>query len=237
MYSRAMVRGTLFCRNVHRSTPSRRMRRMMLRRLHTVAVMLLLAGTTRAQQPAAAATPPKPPSKPPIVDIAGRIRLDSLLQAFVSSGAAPGVSALVYEKGVEAYFGAFGFADREASKPMRRDALVRIFSMTKPVIGVALMTLYEQGKFQLDDPVSKYIPELANVQVWAGLDASGNPRLEAPHRAMTIRDITRHTAGFATTGGDTALARLVRAARVLDYNNTLTQAITKLATVPLAFHP
>src|SRR3954471_15310276 len=95
-----------------------------------------------------------------------RERVDAALKQLIDSHTLVGVSALVYEHGHEAYFGAFGLADREANKPMRRNTLAQIFSMMKPITGVALMTLYEQGKFQLDDPVGKYLPELANMKVW-----------------------------------------------------------------------
>src|SRR3954466_12317374 len=85
-------------------------------------------------------------------------KIDAALSGFINSNALVGVSALVYQDGHEAYFGAFGKADREAGKPMTRDTLVQIFSMTKPVAGVTLMSLYEEGKFNLDDPLSKYAP-------------------------------------------------------------------------------
>ena len=96
--------------------------------------------------------------------------IDATLSGFIQSRALVGVSALVYQNGQEAYFGAFGQADREAGRPMRRDTLVQIMSTTKPITGVALMTLYEADKFQLDDPVSKYLPEFANLHVYAGKD-------------------------------------------------------------------
>ena len=172
-----------------------------------------------------------------VVTAATRARIDSTLRRFVERGDVAGVSALVYEKGSEAYWGAFGYADREAKRPMARDAIVQIYSMTKPVAGVALMQQFEQGKFKLDDPVAKYIPELANVKVYAGVDASGNPVLENPHRAMTIRDLTRHTAGFATSPDNPGVGPLLRAANPGDPNNTLTQEAVKLGSVPLWFHP
>ena len=133
-----------------------------------------------------------------VVDGAARARIDSTLRAFVASGTVAGVSALIHEQGREVYFNAFGMADRERGRPMARDAIVQIFSMTKPVTGVALMTLVEQGKVALDDPLAKYLPELADLRVWSGTDAAGNPVLAAPRRAPTVRDVTRHTAGFAT---------------------------------------
>jgi CubicO group peptidase (beta-lactamase class C family) len=177
------------------------------------------------------------PAQRVVVDAAARARLDSSLRRFVADGKVSGVSALVWEKGREKYFGAFGLADREAARPMRRDAIVQIFSMTKPVTGVALMTLYEQGKFKLDDPIAKYLPELANVQVYAGADSAGKPILVAPRRAITIADITRHTAGFATGADNPGVGPLLAAADPGNRNNTLAEEVQKLGTVPLWFQP
>src|SRR5476651_1751451 len=164
----------------------------------TLAAALFLGACTNAGMSVSTSAPPVVHG---VVDAAAKARIDSTLQAFVSSGKIAGTSALIYERGHEVYFNAFGLADREAGRPMTRDAIVQIFSMTKPITGVALMTLYDQGKFQLDEPLAKYLPEFASMQVYGGTDASGAPILVAPHRAITIRDITRHTAGFAT-GGD-----------------------------------
>src|SRR6266581_2179891 len=100
-------------------------------------------------------------------------KIDAALNGFIRSKALVGVSALVYQGDREVYFGAFGSADREAARPMTRDTLVQIFSMTKPVTGVAFMMLYEEGRFQLDDPLEKYAPEFANMRVYAGIDPHG----------------------------------------------------------------
>ncbi len=162
--------------------------------------------------------------------------MDATLKSFVASEKLVGVSALVFEKGKEVYYNAFGYADREANKPMDRNTIVRIFSMTKPITGVALMKLYEKGAFQLDDPVSKYAPEFANMKVYKGVDASGNMILEAAKRPITIRDITRHTAGFALDNHP-VLGELVRKANAMNVNNTLSQMAQKLASLPLQFHP
>jgi len=102
---------------------------------------------------------------------------------------------------------------------------------------VALMSLYEQGKFQLDDPAAKYFPEFANLRVYAGADASGAPILVPPRRAMTVRDLTRHTAGFATGGDNPGVGPLLRAADPGNRSNTLAQMAAKLGAVPLWFHP
>lgn len=171
-----------------------------------------------------------------IVSESVRHRIDSTLQRFIDSGKTAGVSALIFEKGKKAYFNAFGYADREAKIPMARNTIVRIYSMTKPVTGVALMTLYEKGAFQLDDPLSKYAPEFADMKVYKGVDAEGKLILEPAKRPITIRDITRHTAGFAGTDIP-ALAEVVRKADAMNPANTLAEMAKKLASLPLQFHP
>ncbi|MCC6833734.1 MAG: beta-lactamase family protein [Cytophagales bacterium] len=165
-----------------------------------------------------------------------KTRLDSTLRTLVDSGRIAGVSALIFEKNKEAYFNAFGYADREANKPMDRNTRVRIYSMTKPITGVALMKLHEQGLFQLDDPISKYAPEFADMKVISGMDEKGNPILVPANRSITIRDLTRHTAGFASVQHP-QLGKRVSEADVMNSNNTLAQMATKLAALPLAFHP
>ena len=173
---------------------------------------------------------------PPIINAAAKARIDNMLKSFVDSNKAMGLSALVFEKGKEVYYNAAGYADKEANIPMNRNTIVRIFSMTKPIVGVALMTLYEKGKFQLDDPLSKYAPEFADMKVFVGVDANNNPILEPAKRPITVRDITRHTAGFGG-GGNTVLGAMWRKADVMNRNNTLSEMAKRLASLPLAFHP
>jgi CubicO group peptidase (beta-lactamase class C family) len=165
-----------------------------------------------------------------------KARIDATLKSFVDTNRVAGISALIFEKNKEVYFNSFGMADRESNIPMDRNTIVRIFSMTKPVTGVALMQLHEKGLFQLDDPLSKYAPEFENVKVFAGFDEKGNVKLEAPHRPITIRDITRHTAGFLNAGHK-ELGEMFRQADVMNKKNALTQMAEKLSALPLAFHP
>ncbi|MES1157411.1 MAG: serine hydrolase domain-containing protein [Alphaproteobacteria bacterium] len=194
---------------------------------------LALVGWSAASAPAFA----QPAAGRHIVDAAAVARINSTLQQMTSDGTIVGASALIFEHDREVYYGAFGYADREAHKPMARNTIVQIFSMTKPIVGVTLMTLYEQGKFNLDDPLSQYLPEYADVRVYAGVDASGQPILEAPHRPILVRDILRHTAGFANGKDDAGVGPLYATANPGDYNNTLTQLSQRLASVPLLYHP
>src|SRR4051812_7605289 len=223
------------CRRCQRTTITRdnEMRRSNLAALTAVLAATLLQACASAGGPAAST----PSTAPRVVDATAKARIDSTLGAFVSSGRLVAASALVWEKGHEAYFGAYGMADREAARPMARNAIGQIFSMTKPITGVALMTLWEQGKFQLDEPLAKYLPEFADVRVYAGSDSAGAPRLEPLARPITIRDITRHTAGFAVGASDPGVGPLYKAADPLNRNNTLAEFSKKLASVPLAFQP
>lgn len=173
-----------------------------------------------------------------IIDAAAKARIDSTLQSLVDAGSIAGVSALIYEKDQEVYFNAFGYADREGEVPMDRNTIVRIYSMTKPITGTALMTLYEEGAFQLDDPLSKYAPEFADMEVYVGPDEAGNMILEPAKRPVTIRDITRHTSGIVSNTPDTtAFGQLVRETNPMDRENTLVEMAEKFGSLPLAFHP
>ncbi len=123
-------------------------------------------------------------------------RVDAAVDAIVANGRTVGASVLVWQDGKLRDFHAAGLADRESGRPFERDTLVQAFSMTKPVTGVALMQLWEEGKFRLDDPLSKYLPQFAGVGVLAGEDAQGRPIVRPPARPILIRDVLRHTAGF-----------------------------------------
>jgi CubicO group peptidase (beta-lactamase class C family) len=169
-----------------------------------------------------------------IVSEIAKARIDSTLRAMVDSGKIAGVSALIFEDDKEVYFNAFGNADEGV--PMSRNTLVRIYSMTKPVTGVALMQLHEKGAFQLDDPLSKYAPEFSDMKVFAGKDANGKLQYEALKRPVTIRDLTRHTAGFAGAGHP-ELGEMVKEADVMNPQNTLAVMAKKLAALPLATQP
>jgi CubicO group peptidase (beta-lactamase class C family) len=130
-------------------------------------------------------------------------RLTRLTEAFqeeVDKGAIPGAVVLIARKGKVAYFEAIGFQNRENKQPMRTDAIFRIASMSKPITSVAVMMLVEEGRIQLLDPVSRYLPEFKGVQV--GVEklntTTGNSELvgEPPRQEMTIQDLLRHTSGL-----------------------------------------
>jgi CubicO group peptidase (beta-lactamase class C family) len=178
-----------------------------------------------------------PGQTPPTAVEVNAERIAGTLSAMVAEGRAAGVSVLVWKDGREAYFGSAGFADRESKRPMARDAIAQIYSMTKPVTGVALMQLWEQGKFGLDDPLSRHLPAFASMQVYTGKDAAGQPIYRAAARPITVRDIMRHTAGFAYGGGDTPAHDAYVKADPMALTNDLAELGRRLATVPLLFDP
>lgn len=193
--------------------------------------LLMMASLALAAAPRDAwAQPPASPAIEPVrID---KARMDAALAAMVDSGRAVGVTALVWQDGQERYFGAAGMADREQGRPMGRDTLVQIFSMTKPVTGVALMQLWEQGRFGLDDPLARYLPEFAAVKV---IDGRGG--LRPPSRPITIRDIMRHTAGFSYGMRETQADAAFKTADPLNNANDLPEFGRRLASVPLMFDP
>ncbi len=159
------------------------------------------------------------------------------MQRYVDEGKLPGVVTLLARRGKIAHFEAVGYMDVEAKRPMRRDAIFRIYSMSKPITSVAVMTLYEAGKFELDDPVSKFIPQLKGLKVVGDLRDSSVPPVE-PQREMTVRDLLRHTAGL-TYGyfGNTVVDRQYRSVKLLDRTSSLEQMIDKLSKIPLLYQP
>src|SRR5712691_4886746 len=125
----------------------------------------------------------------------GLRNVSGLVQSYIDDGKLPGAISLVVRRGKVVHFETYGNMDNERRKPMRSDTLFRFYSMTKPIASVGLMMLYEQGKFQLDDPVSRFIPELRGLNVLAGGTANDYQVHDAA-REMTVRDLLMHTSGL-----------------------------------------
>ena len=121
-----------------------------------------------------------------------------------------------------------------AGKPMQLNAIFRIASMTKPVTSLAVMMLYDEGYFQLDDPVSKYIPEFKDLKVYSSMDRNGI-KVVHPSRPMTIRHLLMHTSGLTSGGENTPIDSIYRAANLSA--GTLKEMIQKLAKIPLLYQP
>src|SRR6266581_6887038 len=118
-----------------------------------------------------------------------------LVQGYIDERKLPGAISLVARRGRVVHFETYGNMDDERQKPMRADAIFRFYSMTKPIASVGLMMLYEEGRFQLEDPASKFIPELANLKVLTSGTAD-NFQTRDPSRKITMRDLLMHTSGL-----------------------------------------
>ena len=162
-------------------------------------------------------------------------RIARHLNGYVDSGRLPGVLCLVSRGGEEAFFHAYGLRDVERGDAMQRDTVVRFYSMTKPIASVALMMLYEEGRFQLDDPVSRAIPAWRDLAVFAGGDAE-RYAVRPPEAPLTIKHLLTHTSGF-TYGfaGEHPVDALYRKANPT--GGTLAQMVERLAELPLKFSP
>src|ERR1043166_7535289 len=130
----------------------------------------------------------------------------------------------------------YGQRDQATNAPMTKDTIFRDYSMTKPVTGVAMMVLYEQGKWQPNDPISKYIPEFKNLKVFNGVDKEGKPILVDPDHAPTVRELMSHSAGFSYGNGKTVVDAMYKDVKPMQSAN-LQEMINKLATLPLNYQP
>jgi CubicO group peptidase (beta-lactamase class C family) len=173
---------------------------------------------------------------------AGLDALDQALKQSVADGDTAGMTFILIRHGQVADFKSFG--QQTSDKPMALDSLFRIYSMSKPITGVAMMQLYEQGKWQLDDPITKYAPELAGLKqlTWdkdgkVVTAADGTPVLTSPKKPATMRQLMSHTAGFGYgLSGDDPVNKAFRDQRVLGSQN-LDEMMQKIARIPLLYEP
>jgi CubicO group peptidase (beta-lactamase class C family) len=164
--------------------------------------------------------------------------LSKLVQGYVDDGKIPGAISMVARRGKVVHFETFGRADVEAGKPMSVDTIFRIYSMTKPIASVALMTLYEEGKFQLDDPAAKYMPELKDLKAFASGTADSY-EVREPSRPMTVRDLLMHTSGLISGSDTTPVGQLYQRAELRGSSSegTLADMVAKLGRLPLHCDP
>ena len=168
--------------------------------------------------------------------------LGNVLRADVEKGRIPGAVMLIERRGKIAYFEAFGMRDKAKGAPMTKDAIFRIYSMTKPFTSVATMMLAEEGRFRLNDPIARHLPALANLKV--GIEkpdpAGGAPTVEqvAATRQPTVQDLLRHTSGL-TYGvfGRGAVKTLYNQAGVGRGDDTSADLVEKLGKLPLMYQP
>ncbi len=188
-----------------------------------------------------------PRAKPESVGLSSE-RLDNIrkvLGARVDAGEIPGYVALVARRGKVAYFEAYGVQNPNTRKPMSRDAIFRIYSMTKPVTSVAAMMLVEEGKIRLSDPVSMYLPELANLQVAtnaADVKEASEVQTRPAKNPIRVMDLLLHTSGF-TYGffkpfpGGGPVEQMYLDGGVNDLDITNAELVTRISKLPLKYEP
>ncbi|WP_374468400.1 serine hydrolase domain-containing protein [Phenylobacterium sp.] len=205
-----------------------------------VALALAPASTTWAQArkaaPAAALTVAATPESVGF-DSQRLARLDAYMAKVVADGRVAGMTTLLARHGKIVSYKTYGKKSLATGEPMTRDTIFRIYSMSKPVTGVAMMILFEEGRWRLDDPVTKYVPEFKNLKVVKSVDANGKMTLEDMKRPPTMREVMSHTAGFGYGLQDEhPVDKLYREKGVLGAAG-LQDMINRTAEIPLMFQP
>jgi CubicO group peptidase (beta-lactamase class C family) len=211
--------------------------------LATTALAFLSANQVGAQAAKAAHAAPAvgeiSETKPEAVGFSSErlLRLDAGMKALVDAKKFAGMVTVLTRHGKIVEEKTYGFADVAGQKPMQKDTIVRIYSMTKPITGIAMMMLYEEGKWKPSDPIARYIPEFRDLKVYTGVDKDGKPTLDKPGHAPTMGELMSHSAGF-TYGffGSTPVDKMYQDAQLLNAPN-LQDFIDRVAKLPLLYQP
>jgi CubicO group peptidase (beta-lactamase class C family) len=165
-------------------------------------------------------------------------RLNAAMKKLVDDKQVASLVTLVERHGKVVNFSAVGQLDVRKADAVQKDSIFRIYSMSKPVTGVAMMMLYEEGKWQLNDPVSRYIPEFARMKVYVGKNDDGTPKLEDARRSMTMRELMTHTAGLGyVLSAANPVDKMIIDGNVLNAAAPLQSMIDGLAKIPLLAQP
>ncbi len=217
-----------------------------MKNLLFLCLFVVAGGLVQAQTKSIKKSPPLMEARPESVGMSGErlARIDAMCREAVAEGQVPGIVALVARKGKIVFHNAYGMADIEAGKKMEKDAIFRIASQTKAITSTAVMMLWEEGKFQLDDPISNYIPEFENTQVLTNFRYSDTTFTSEPvKRPITIRHLLTHTSGlgYGVIDGDERFRMLYEKAGITDLftteNISIEESVKKLAKLPLHHHP
>jgi CubicO group peptidase (beta-lactamase class C family) len=168
-------------------------------------------------------------------------RLEAVTKQHIEDGLVPGAVMLVARRGKVAWVSVQGKRDPAQPDPMKADAIFRIYSMTKPIVSVALMQMVEEGRLQVTDPVSRFLPEIGNMKVGTevtGPDGRHSLRLADPARQMTVQDLLRHTAGLTYGSRGTSLINQSYVeAKIGDRGATNEEMVSRLSKLALKFNP
>ena len=160
-------------------------------------------------------------------------RIRPVMQGYVDDGNLPGFLTVVARHGKIVHFETIGMRDVENKKPVEPDTIFRIYSMSKPITSVAVMMLYEEGRFQLGTPVSKFIPQFKNMKVY---NEDQTEILDAK-KEITIKHLLMHTAGLTYGWGNKPVDALYKEAKIREPGSTLVDMVEKLGKIPLVHEP
>ena len=213
--------------------------------LYTI-LLISISLPTLAQTRSTRKSPPLSEASPESVGMSSErlAELDTMCRQAIAKGDLPGVVALVVRNGKIIYNKGFGMAENETGKALKPDAIFRIASQTKAITATAVMMLWEQGKFNLDDPISKYIPEFKNPQVLKSFKYGDTSYTTEPARSeITIRQLLTHTSGlgYGVIDADERFTMMYKKAKIIDAftteNISIGENIKKLARLPLHHQP
>jgi CubicO group peptidase (beta-lactamase class C family) len=197
-----------------------------------------MTALSAAKHPAGPQTPPLPQARPETLGLSST-RLQRMSDAFkrdIDKGTIPGVTVMVARRGQIGWFEALGRQHAASSAPMALNSIFRIFSMTKPIVSIGIMMLFEEGHFLLSDPVSKFIPEFGDQKV--GIETNGKLELVPPVRPMTIQDLLRHTSGIAYDHtGNSLVHQLYQQSRLRSRKISNAEHAALVASLPLLCQP
>jgi CubicO group peptidase (beta-lactamase class C family) len=204
----------------------------------TAALMIATATFPSAAQTAAHHQPDMTIVKPETVGISTERleRLHAMIQQEVDQKQLAGAVTILARHGKVVDYRTYGQRDLATGASMTKDTIFRDYSMTKPVTGVAMMILYEEGKWLPSDPIAKYIPQFAHLKVFKGVDTEGKMILVDPDHAPTMQELMSHSAGFSYGHGQTVVDAMYNDKKVTQ-SASLQEMIDKLATIPLNYQP
>ncbi len=212
----------------------------------TAFLLTLLTLTLSAQTKSAQTTPSLSEATPESVGMSPErlSKIDAMIKNAIAEDQVPGVVALIARNGKIIFHNAYGMADNKAKKEMQKDAVFRIASQTKAITSTAVMMLWEEGKFQLDDPISKYIPEFGEAQILDTFNEADSSYTAKPAKdQITVRDLITHTSGlgYGVIDGDERFKKIYAKAGITDLftteDITIGESVKKLAKLPLHHNP
>ncbi|KKM14240.1 hypothetical protein LCGC14_1708120 [marine sediment metagenome] len=217
-----------------------------MKKIISVLVFALTTLAVHAQTSSAIASPPLTVAASTDAGMSTErlAKIDAMLKKAVSENQVPGAVALIARNGKIIFHNAYGMADNASNKEMDKDAIFRIASQTKAITSTAVMMLWEEGKFRLDDPISKYIPEFGNAQLLDTFnEADSTYTTKSAEDQISIRDLITHTSGlgYGVIDSDERFKKIYAKAEITDLftteNITIGESVKKLAKLPLHHNP